>query len=110
MCKRLTLALALVLTTLAAAAGAGPAAAISPELPRAGDGYRCPHGDKDGFKARTLIGKKIPQARRTARRHDCSFRVTKRNGRELTVTADYSPQRINVGVRHRKVTSIQGIG
>jgi len=29
---------------------------------------------------------------------------------QLPVTGDHSPERINVGVRHRTVTSIQGIG
>ena len=100
----------LALAALTAATAAGPATAVPADLPRAGDGYRCPHGDKDGFKARKLIGKPIPQARRQAHGHDCAFRVSKRNGRQLTVTADYSPERINVGVRHRTVTSIQGIG
>jgi hypothetical protein len=107
---RIAASFALALATIAAGTAAGPAAATPPDSPRANDGYRCPHGDKDGFKARKLIGKRIPQARRTARRHDCSFRITKRNGKHLVVTADYSPQRINVGVRHRTVTSIQGIG
>jgi len=108
--SRLTITLALALATAAALTPAGQAAADPPDRPPRGDGYRCPHGDTDGFKARELIGKTIRQGRRQARHHDCAFRVTKRNGRQLTVTADYSPERINVGVRHRRVTSIQGIG
>jgi hypothetical protein len=74
-----------------------------------GAGYRCPHGDDDGFRTRRLIGRTLPEAHRVAQRHDCSVRVVKRNGEYLVVTADYLPNRINVGVRHRTVTSIQGV-
>ena len=102
------LALSLIATATALAATAPGSA--SPADPAARGGPYCPRGDEDGFKAKRLVGKRVPSARRTARRHDCSLRVTKRNGKNLIVTADYSPQRINVAVRDRRVVGIRGIG
>ena len=84
---------------------------VATEAPNAarGEGYHCPRRDQDGFRARRLIGLQLPQAEDVAERHDCTIRVTKRNGEILAVTDDLRYNRINVGVRHRKVTSIQGV-
>jgi hypothetical protein len=69
----------------------------------------CPLHDPDGYNARRLIGRRLPRAREIARAHDCTVRVVKRDGESLPVTLDLSTTRIDVAVRDRRVTAIDGV-
>jgi hypothetical protein len=108
------LAAALAAPMVAAAIAAGAAlAAAEPAAKTIGAATRpphyCPRGDTDGFNANRLIGKRLPHARDLARTHDCTLRVVKRDGEALIVTLDFSPTRIDVAVRGKRVTGIDGI-
>ena len=94
---------------LAVAATALPVTPEPASRATAGKGPYCPRGHEDGYRARKLVGKPVPRARKAARRHDCSLRIVKRNGRDLAVTADFVPSRINVAVRDGRVTGIAGV-
>ena len=94
---------------LAVAATALPVTPEPASRATAGKGPYCPRGHEDGYRARKLVGKPVPRARKAARRHDCSLRIVQRNGRDLAVTADFVPSRINVAVRDGRVTGIAGV-
>jgi hypothetical protein len=102
---------ALVSAALLALTGAPSAAAAT--------NYTCPDpsvetltafAPTNPFDSRKLEGRRVRRARRIAGRHDCTVRVTRRNGKDLVVTQDFSFSRINVAVRDRRVTRVFGVG
>jgi hypothetical protein len=80
--------------------GAGPASA-DPSPHAYGGTKECP-ADGGGFNAKKLKGKRLEAARELALRHGCTVRVVRRNGRNLPVTADLKPNRINVAIKGKK--------
>ena len=125
---------AVLLTLLAAAAGCGsddPPDRAAPEPPpevqqrtkpvwcpgprysqvRRGDGRydveRVPHGT---FDARALLGERLADAERMAKRNECTVRVVVRDGEQLVTTQDLRADRINVSVRRGYVTALRSVG
>jgi hypothetical protein len=102
------------------AAGAVALGAAGPAQATTQPNYICPDpeietlsgGDfapTNPFDSRDLEGRRTRRARRIAAEHDCSVRVVRRNGEDLFVTEDFSFSRINVAVRHRRVTKVFGV-
>lgn len=79
---------------------AGPAGA-DPASHAYGGTKKCPV-DGRGFNAKKLKGKRLVVARELALRHGCPVRVVRRNGRDLPVTADLKPNRVNVAIKGAK--------
>lgn len=65
--------------------------------------------DTARFDARKLLGEPIADATALARRHGCSVRVVRRDGKDLIQTMDYSSARINVEERAGKVVALRGV-
>lgn len=102
----------MIAVALAAFAVSVPASASA--LTKAGSpdySRNCPK-TRSGWNSRVLIGKPVVRARRIAVRHNCSIRVTRRNGKDRVVTSDYVNRRINVAIRgeKRRVVRILRIG
>lgn len=66
--------------------------------------------EEDRLHATELSGKRVSEARTTAARHGCVFRVVRRDGKDLVVTQDYRTDRINVAVEGDRVVGVEGIG
>lgn len=77
----------------------------------------CPAGKdgsptKDGagsFDARELLGRPVLDAETLARKHSCTVRVIRRDGKDLIRTMDYSSARINVEEQDGKVVALRGV-
>jgi hypothetical protein len=102
-------ALLATLAVMASGVAGQPSPGVHDRGQLSGSERWCPRGDETGLRARVLRDKRLPFARRIARRHDCSVRVVRRNGEWLAITADFSWSRVNVAVRDRKVTGINGV-
>lgn len=78
-----------------------------------GHAHPCPdyprHEADGSFDANRVIEKRVPVARRMARRHDCTVRVIKRDGKRLSVTDDRRFNRINVVVRNDFIIRMKGV-
>jgi hypothetical protein len=59
--------------------------------------------------SRRLVGRRLPQAESMARKRRCPLRVAIKDGRNLALTEDFSPSRINVRVDDGVVTEIVGL-
>lgn len=58
------------------------------------------------FDARALLGQPESEAAARARGRGCAWRVVKRDGQNLAVTADVRSDRIDAAILHGKVTAI----
>ena len=58
------------------------------------------------FDARTLLGQPEREAAARAHGQGCLWRVVKRDGENLAVTADVRSDRIDAAILHGKVTAI----
>ena|SRR5947209_18356319 len=97
-----------VLVAAAAVAGCGHgrhSTAIAPTR-----GIPCPAHTVARLDARRLIGLPEARASQVAAKSSCMIRVVERDGRQLTVTADYSNYRIDVAVRHGVIVGVPFIG
>jgi hypothetical protein len=74
-----------------ATAGMCPAAETSPANP---------------FDAQTLVGQTVDDATAAAAQHDCTVRVTERDGKPLPATMDLQNNRIDVTVVDGKITAV----
>ena len=66
-------------------------------------------GDPDRFDTARLVGRPLDRARRIARRHGCTVRVIKRDGKPRSGTDDFSRERANVVVRDGRVKRVDGV-
>jgi hypothetical protein len=58
------------------------------------------------FDANTLVGMTVDEASGIAQQHDCSVRVTERDGEPLPATMDLQNNRIDVIVVDGKITAV----
>jgi hypothetical protein len=63
-----------------------------------------PRGE-NSFDTRTLLGQAEAAAAAQTRRHGCLWRVVRRDGRELTITSDSRPNRVDAAVDRGTVTA-----
>jgi len=90
------------LTTIAAVlAIVAPAAAEDEYVPSCGF-------DKHSA-SKELKGLKLNQAREAASSMACTLRVVKKDGKDLPVTKDLRPDRINVAVKDKRVKKVVGL-
>jgi hypothetical protein len=74
------------------------------------DARHCPAGLPGGFKTKRVVGLTLGKAKRRADANGCSVRVVKRDGENLSVTADYVQNRINVAVADERVKRVLAVG
>ena len=58
------------------------------------------------FDTRTLLAQTETNAAADAGQHGCLWRVVKRDGRDLTVTSDARPNRVDAAINHVVVTAV----
>ena len=66
-----------------------------------------PHGT---FDARELLGERLQDADRLAKRNKCTLRVVVRDGERRMVSEDLRVNRVNVKVERGYVTALQSVG
>ncbi len=76
-------------------------------LVASGDTYR---PAKDSFDTAELIGKRLEEARATARQQGCEIVVAMEDGAGVPVPTDIDPERIYVYTEKGVVTEIEGVG
>src|SRR6476620_1270120 len=94
-------ATALVIAACAVAAGCGDSDSDDPGQQPAASAVTCPAAEtnpQNPFDAQTLVGKTVDEATQIAAGHDCTVRVTERDGKPLPATMDLQNNRIDLTV------------
>jgi hypothetical protein len=109
--RTITLLATTLLLSIPTAAGAVPPKSDGVDRPGPYCPKRTDQSPREGkrFDASRLEGKTLRDARRLARKHQCSVRVVRLNGAPLVITDDFSSDRINVSVVGGRVKRAVGV-
>jgi hypothetical protein len=66
----------------------------------------CRLNQRHRFNARSIIGLPKPMAVRVVREHGCTWRTVEVDGRGLIITSDKVSGRIDVSLRHNRVSAV----
>ncbi len=103
---------ALITATVALALTVALPAAAEAKFQRGPGPKLCPSTERVWNAKKSILGKRLPVARRIAKQHGCTVRVVNRNGNSLVVAGDLRTNRLNVYIRgpKKRVVRIIGVG